>query len=295
MKGSYVISCCSAADLTLELIQKLDVELLCFHLTLDGVQYTDDLGQSMDINHFYAEMAAGKMTKTSQIGIGEYMDHFEKFLAAGQDVLHITLSSGISGTFNSATAAAQVLASQYPERRLVVMDSLAASSGYGLLMAGICQERDKGASLDELIAYIERERLHLNHWFFSTDLQYYVRGGRISKASGFVGGLLNICPLLNVNKEGKLIPRTKCRGKRKAIETIVQRMEEHARDGHDYDGPVYLSQSACKEDAEAVVSLIRERFPKVGEISIFNIGALIGAHTGPGTVALFFWGDERGE
>ena len=143
--------------------------------------------------------------------------------------------------------------------------------------------------------WAEAHRLYLHHWFFSTDLKYYVRGGRISKTSGFIGGILGICPLLNVNDEGKLIPREKIRGKKRVIAEIVERMKAHAEGGSEYSGKCFISMSACEEEAKAVATLVEEAFPKLnGKVHIFDIGTTIGSHTGPGTVALFFWGDKRG-
>ena len=290
---SYILSCCSTADLSKEHFESIGVNYVCFHYSLDGVEYPDDLGQSIPFEEFYDRMTKGADTKTSQVSVAEYVDAFTPFLEQGQDIVHVCLSSGISGTINSARNAANILSERFPERKIYIIDSLGASSGYGLLMDTAAAKRDEGLSVDEMAAWIEENRLKLHHWFFSTDLSFYVKGGRISKTAAFFGSVLEICPLLNMDNLGRLIPRFKIRTKKRVIREIVKKMEEFARDGHDYDGPVYLSQSACMEDAEAVVSLIRERFPKVGEISIFNIGALIGAHTGPGTVALFFWGSER--
>ena len=154
--------------------------------------------------------------------------------------------------------------------------------------------RDKGEDVDSVYEWALANRLRLHHWFFSTDLTFYVKGGRISKASGWFGTVLNICPLLNVNSEGRLIPRSKYRGKKQVIREIVKRMEEHAQNGREYSGKCYISQSACMEDAKAVAQLVEETFPKLdGKVQINNIGTVIGSHTGPGTVALYFWGDER--
>ena len=149
-------------------------------------------------------------------------------------------------------------------------------------------------SLDDLAKWTEDNRLHLHHWFFSTDLTFYIKGGRVSKTAGFVGSVLNICPLLNMDNLGRLIPRYKIRTKKKVIKTIVDKMEEHAQDGLNYSGKCYISQSACYEDAKEVAELVEKRFPKLnGKVEINDIGTTIGSHTGPGTVALFFWGDER--
>ena len=206
----------------------------------------------------------------------------------------MTLSSGISGTYNSACLARDELSAKYPERKIYVVDSLGASSGYGLLMDKLADLRDGGMALEELRDWTEQNRLKLHHWFFSTDLTFYVRGGRISKASGWFGTMLHICPLLNMDDLGRLIPRFKIRGKNKVIREIAERMVEHAQDGLNYSGKCYISNSACMEDAQAVARLVEERFPKLnGKVEINSIGTTIGSHTGPGTVALFFWGDER--
>ena len=292
--NSFVLSCCSTADLSHQHFQQRDIQYICFHFTLDGKSYPDDLGQSIPFEDFYRAMANGADTRTSQVNTGEYLTYFESFLKAGQDVLHLSLSSGISGSFNSACVAAQELRAKYPERKLYVVDSLGASSGYGLLMDKLADLRDEGKTIDEVKDWAEAHRNQLHHWFFSTDLTFYVKGGRISKASGWFGTVLKICPLLNVNDEGKLIPRFKIRGKAKVIREIVAKMEEHAQDGHDYSGKCFLSNSACMEDAQAVARLVEEKFPKLnGKVVINSIGTTIGSHTGPGTVALFFWGDER--
>lgn len=292
--SEYVLSCCSTADLTKEHFIKRDISYIYFHFELDGKMYDDDLGESIAFDDFYRAMAEGADTKTSQINAGEFEEYFEKFLKEGKDILHVTLSSGISGVWNSAMIAKSILEERYPERKIYIVDSLGASSGYGLLMDRLADFRDQGMSIDEVYQWTEDHKLNLQSWFFSTDLTFFVKGGRISKASGFVGGVLNICPLLNIDRDGKLIPRYKIRTKKKVIEAIVNQMEQHAENGHDYDGNCYISQSACLEDAEAVVKLIEERFPKMkGKVEINNIGTTIGSHTGPGTVALFFWGEER--
>lgn len=290
----YVISCCSAADLSKEHFERRDLKYLFFHFELGGTEYQDDLGASVPPEELYRRMLEGENTKTSQVSIGEYTEHFETFLKEGKDVLHVTLSSGISGTFNSARIAAEDLKEKYPERKIYVVDSLAASSGYGLLMDALADRRDEGMDIDALYQWCEEHKRQLHHWFFSTDLTFFIRGGRISKASGFIGTMLNICPLLNVNHLGQLIPREKIRTKKKVIKRIVEKMEEHAEGGVEYSGKCYICHSLCEEDARAVADLVEERFPKLtGSVEIYPIGATIGSHTGPGTVALFFWGDER--
>ena len=292
--NDFILSCCSTADLSVSHYEKRNIKTIPFHFSLDGVEHLDD--GSMPIDKFYKEMAAGKMTSTSQVNVEEYENYFEEFLKDGKDILHLTLSSGISGTYNSATLAKDELSEKYPDRKIFIVDSLAASSGYGLLMDKLADVRDEGRTIEEVRDFAIENRLRLNHWFFSTDLTYYVRGGRISKAEGFIGNMLSICPLLYVNREGKLRPYEKVRTKKRVYNRIVEMMEKLADDGTDYSDKCYLSMSACIDDAQQVALLIEEKFKKIKDkILINNIGTTIGSHTGPGTVALFFWGKERGE
>lgn len=292
--SDYIISCCSTADLSKEHFESRDIHYICFHYELDGVQYPDDLGQTIPFDEFYQKMTEGADTKTSQINESEFVEYFEPFLKEGKDILHLCLSSGITGVVNSANIAKNMLEEKYPDRKVIIVDSLAASSGFGLLMDKVADLRDAGMGIEELAKWVEENKLKLHHWFFSTDLTFFVKGGRVTKTAGFVGGVLNICPLLNVSNEGKLIPRHKIRGKKKVIQAIFEKMVEHAQDGADYSGKCYISQSACYEDAKAVADLVEAYFPKMnGKVVINSIGTTIGSHTGPGTVALFFWGDER--
>ena len=292
--ANYVLSCCSTADLTKEHFENRDIHYICFHYKLDGVDYPDDLGQTIQFEDFYKKMDEGAETSTSQVNVSEYVEYFSQFLEEGKDILHVSLSSGISGTYNSAVNAALIARERYPERKIYIVDSLCASSGYGLLMDKLADLRDSGMGIDEVHDWAEEHKLELNHWFFSTDLKFYIKGGRISKTAGTIGTILGICPLLNMDNEGRLIPRAKIRTKRKVIEEIVKRMEENAEGGLDYSGKCYISQSACMDAAEEVAKLVEERFPKLcGKVEINYVGTTIGSHTGPGTVALFFWGKKR--
>lgn len=292
--GNFVLSCCSTADLSAKKFEELNVSYIYSSFRLNDVTYPDDLGKTVSYKDFYKAMEDGASTATSQINQDEFKEYFREILASGKDILHLSLSSGLSGTYNSARLAAEDLRAEFPERKLYLVDSLAASSGYGLLMAKLAELRDSGMDIDQLRDYAEANKLNLHHWFFTTDLTYFVRGGRVSKASGFIGGVLGICPLLDVNDEGKLIARAKIRGKKKVIPEIVERMKDHATGNLDYADRCFISNSACIEDAEMVAELIEEAFPKLkGKVEIFDIGTTIGSHAGPGTVALFFWGDER--
>ena len=292
--SEYILSCCSTADLSKEHFEKRDIKYICFHYKLNGVDYYDDLGQSIPFEEFYQRMDSGEDTQTSQINVTEYLEYFESFLSEGKDILHLTLSSGISGSYNSAINAAKIAKERYPERKIYVVDSLAASSGYGLLMDKLADLRDGGMDIDELKDWAEENKLYLHHWFFSSDLKFFIKGGRVSKTAGTVGTILGICPLLNVDHEGHLIARAKVRTKKKVIREIVKRMEENAEGGLSYSGKCYISQSACVDDAKEVASLIEEKFPNLdGNVIINYVGTTIGSHTGPGTVALFFWGKKR--
>ncbi len=292
--NDFVLSCCSTADLSAEHFERRNIHYICFHYMLDGKTYPDDLGKSIPFDRFYQAMADGAETQTSQVNVEEYIVYFTEFLEQGKDILHVTLSSGISGTYNSANLAKAELERKYPERKICIVDSLGASSGYGLLMDKLADLRDAGKGIDEVCEWALQNRLRAQHWFFSTDLTFYIKGGRVSKVSGWFGTVLNICPLLNVDHQGKLIPRSKLRGKNAVIKEIVARMEQYAENGTDYSGKCFISNSACYEDARAVADLVEAKFPKLdGKVLINSIGTTIGSHTGPGTVALFFWGAER--
>ena len=294
--SEYVLSCCSPADLSEEKFAELGISYVPFHVHLGKDIYVDDMGKSLSPSELYRRMLAGEDAKTSQVTVQEYADYFEPFLQKGLDVLHITLSSGLSGSYNSACVAQQDLAERYPDRKLFIVDSRGASSGYGLLMAALAEKKNAGMEIDELYQWALDHRLNVHHWFYSTDLTFYIKGGRVSKTAGFFGKMLNICPFLNMEDEGHLIPREKCRGKKSAAKRILQMMEQHAEGGLNYSGKVFISQSDFLEHAQMVAAKIEERFPNLdGKVEIYPIGATIGSHTGPGTLALFFFGDERGK
>ena len=292
--SEYKITCCSTADMPAAYFEERKIPYVCFHYRMDGVEYPDDLGKTMPFAEFYDRISKGAEPTTAQVNAQQYMDFFEPILKEGKDILHFTLSGGISGSVNSANIAKTQLEEKYPDRKVIVIDSLAASSGFGMLVDAALDKQEEGLSLEENAAWAEENKNRLHHWFFSTDLTSFIRGGRISKVSGFVGQALNICPLMNVNSEGKLIPRNKYRGKKQVIREMVKRMEEHAQGGLSYNGKCFMSCSACEEDARKVADIIEEKFPNLnGKVVINSIGTVIGSHTGPGTVALFLWGDER--
>lgn len=291
--GDYIISACSTADLTKEQFEKYDIKYIYFHYSLDGVVYPDDLGQTMSFDEFYQKMAEGAMTATSQVNPDEFIEFFTPFLEEGKDILHCTLSSGISGVYNSALVARDELRERYPDRKIIVIDSLCAATGYGMLMAEVAERRNNGTGIDELAQWITEARHRLEHWLYVSDLKYLVRGGRLSRTSGFLGNMLNICPIISVSDDGKLASREKVRGKKKAARRLVEKMTELADGGTDYSGKCWMSMSASMEDAKYVRELLKQTFPNIqGDIIINSIGTVIGSHTGPGTVVVYFWGKE---
>ncbi len=292
--SKYALTCTSTADLSKAHFARRDIQYVCFHYNMDGETYPDDLGQSIPFDQFYQRIKDGAMPTTSQVTVGQFVEFWEPILKEGRDILHVSLSSGLSGEYQSATIARDELLERYPGRRILTVDSLGASSGYGLLMETLADMRDDGQDLDALYTFAQENKLNIHHWFFSTDLTHYRRGGRISGFSAFFGGMLGICPLMNMDDLGHLIPREKIRGKQNVIRAIVKKMEEHAQGGRDYTGKCFISNSACIEDAKATAALVEQTFRKMnGKVVINSVGTVIGSHTGPGTVALFFFGDKR--
>lgn len=292
--ADYVISCCTTADLSKEHFQERDIKYVYFHYYLDGKHYYDDLGETMALEDFYQAMVDGAETKTSQVNATEFEEFFEPFLKEGKDILHVCISSGISGTFNSASIAKDILEERYPDRKIYIVDSLCAASGHGLMMDKLADLRDEGKTIEEVRDWAEKNKTRMHHLVATTDLTFLIKGGRLSKTAGFVGTVLNICPILIVNKEGKLAAKEKIRTKKKALKRLSELMEELADDGADYSDKCYVSHSACPEDAATVAAMVEERFPRLKEkVQINKIGTTIGSHTGPGTVVVFFWGREK--
>lgn len=292
--SNFILTCCSTADMPYEYFQKRSIPFVSFHFNIDGKEYLDDLGQTMSFEEFYSKIEGGAMPTTSQVNVGQFIEFFEPYLRDSKDILHISLSTGLSGSYNSACIAREELLSRYPDRKIMIVDSLGASSGYGLLTDLATDMRDSGATIEEVYTWVEENKLNIHHWFFSTDLTHYKRGGRISATSAVVGNLLNICPLLNMSYDGKLIPRVKIRGKKHVIEEIVNKMKMYADNGLQYSGKCFISNSACYDDARKVADLVEKNFPNLnGRVMINSVGTVIGAHTGPGTVALFFVGNKR--
>ena len=294
MENQFILSCCSTVDLPYAYMESRHIPVLFYTYVVDGTEYDDDMGRDpAALPRFYSFIRQGKLPQTSQINVASYMDFFESLLQKG-DVLHIAFTSGQSGSVHNAFLAAEELRRKYPDRKLTVIDSLCSSSGYGLLVDYAADLRDAGKSLDEVAQWVLDNRNKVHHQFFSSDMTQFRRTGRVSGAAATVATVLNICPIMRLDDTGSIKAYSKVRGKKKAVETTVNTMEQHAQGGRDYDGKCFVCHSDCLADAQMTIAAIEERFPKLkGKIRLCDIGTIIGSHTGPGTVAAFFLGDER--
>ena len=294
MTDAYTITCCSTADMPASYMEEHAIPYACFHFHLNGKEYADDLGASIPFEEFYRQIDEGAMPTTAQINPEEYEALFLPILKEGRDICHLTLSSGISGSINSARIAAANLMEEYPERKIIVIDSLCASVGYGLLVDTALTLQKEGMDLDTLANWLTENRTKLHHWLTTSDLTHLRRGGRVSASAAFFGNMLGICPIMQVSRTGTLIPQDKCRGSKKALRELKDRMVRYAQDGPAYKGKCFIGHSARPQEAQYLAGLIEEAFPQLaGKILITSIGTVIGSHTGPGTVVVAFWGGER--
>lgn len=294
MERQFILSCCSTVDLPYNYLKSRDIPVLFYTYVVDGVEYMDDMGRDAEaLPRFYQFLEQGKMPSTSQINVAGYTEFFENLLQKG-DVLHISFTSGQSGSVNNAYAAAKALREKYPDKKMEVIDSLCSSTGYGMLVDMLADMRDAGKSLEECRQWALDNRNKLHHQFFSSNMTQFRRTGRVSGATAAIATVLNICPIMRLDAAGAIKAYDKVRGKKKAVAVTVDTMEQCAQGGRDYDQKCYICHSQCPEDAEMLRSAVEERFPRLkGKIQICDIGTIIGSHSGPGTVAVFFMGDER--
>ena len=287
----YEIVTDSSADLTDELIQEYGIHIVSLSFRVGGEEFPCYVqGQKTDYKQFYDRMRKGEMVDTSLIDMSTCRDIFEGILKRGNDVLYIGFSSALSGSYNAGAMVAESLRGAYPERRIATIDSLSASMGEGLLVYYAAEQRRDGKSMDEVSDWLIENRLHLCHWFTVDDLFHLKRGGRISAATALVGTMLGVKPVLHVDNEGKLVAVGKVRGRRKSLEALVDEMEKTCT--NPTERAVFISHGDCVEDAQHVERLVRERL-KVKDVQINYVDPVIGAHSGPGTVALFFLGVQR--
>lgn len=289
--SNFVILTDSAADLSAELCQCLDIQVLPLSFVMDDKRYLDyPDDREMDPSRFYDRLRSGGTATTAALNLAEYEDALVPLLTAGRDVLVLVFSSGLSSTYHSATLAVEDLRERFPDRKLLVADTLCASMGQGLLVTLAAREREKGRSIEEVCQWVEDNKLHLCHQFTVDDLFFLKRGGRISATTAAVGSMLKIKPVLHVDNEGHLVSIGKARGRAAALKALVDKMEQTAV--APASQTVYISHGDCLEDAQFVADMVRERMG-VQDIVIHRVGPVIGAHSGPGTVALFYLGTER--
>ncbi len=294
MADSFILSCESTVDLPYSYVSGRNIPVLFYSYLANGQEYIDDMGRDPEaLPHFYEMLKAGTLPSTSQLNTFQYTEFFEELLKKG-DLLHIAFGSGMTGSVKNALEAAEALREKYPERRLIVVDSLCSSSGYGLLVDMAADMRDRGDSMEAIAAWVEQNRNKVHHQFFSTDLKYFKRSGRVSGAAATVGAILNICPIMRLDDKGRIIAYDKVRGKKNAIRETLRTMEAHVQDGVNYAGKCFVCHSNCPVEAEETKAAVQARFPHIsGEIRVCDIGTIIASHCGPGTVAVFFMGDER--
>ena len=289
--SEFVILTDSSADLGEDMARQLDVQVLPLSFTIDQQTYHNyPDNREMDPHAFYEMLRQGQLATTSAVNVAQYTDALEPLLQAGQDVLVLAFSSGLSTTYNSSRLAAEELSEKYPERKIYTVDTLCASLGQGLLVYLAAREREKGRSIEEVRDWAEQNKLHLCHQFTVDDLHFLKRGGRISATTAVVGSMLQIKPVLHVDNEGHLINIGKARGRQASLKALVDKMEKTAIDpAHQV---VFISHGDCLEDAQTVETMVKDRFG-VKEVYINYVGPVIGAHSGPGTLALFYVGSER--
>ena len=289
--SQYIVMTDSSCDLPAGLAAELELEVLPLSVLIDGKSYVNYLDErDITFADCYAALRAGKNATTSAVNVEAFVQAMEPHLQAGEDILYLGFSSALSGTYNAGAVAAQQLAEKYPERKLYAVDTLSASMGQGLLVYLTVQQKRAGATIEQARDYAEAQKLHLCHWFTVDDLNHLHRGGRVSATSAVLGTVLNIKPVLNMDNEGRLIFMEKVRGRRNSIKRMLEKIRETAIEPEKQI--VFMSHGDCLEDAEYLAGRIREEWG-VKDVVINYVGPVIGAHSGPGTLALFFLGTER--
>ena len=289
--SDFVIMTDSSCDLPAALADEMELTVLPLYVDVDGQKYTNYLDErEIAFSDIYAKLRTKCPAKTSSVNMLDFMEPMESLLSAGKDILYIGFSSGLSGTFNAGAMAAKELSDKYPERRIYAVDSLCASLGQGLLIYLAWQEKQKGATIEEVRDFTENTKLHLCHWFTIDDLMFLKRGGRISGATAIVGSMLSIKPVMHVDNDGHLIKVDTARGRKASIKALADRAGQLGIDLEKQT--VFISHGDCLEEANYLADIMRARF-NVKKVVINYVGPVIGAHSGPGTIALFFLGRER--
>lgn len=290
--AEYIISTDTSCDFPLEYVKQHQLPLVTLFYSIDGVTGENGCPSSDVLKNFYNKMRAGSMTKTQQASIEDTEKVFREILKEGKDILHIAFSSGLSGTANAARLAAENMMEEFPGRKIIVIDSLCASLGQGLLVDYALKLQQQGKTMEETAKWLEDHIQNICHLFTVEDLKYLQRGGRISKTTALVGTMIGIKPVLHVDPEGKLVSISKVRGRKQSIQALVNKMEENIGKYRGEKQPIFISHGDCIEDANYLAELVKERFG-YDEFLINDVGPTIGAHSGPGTLALFFMGETR--
>ena len=286
----YIITTDNNSDLPESFFQEHQIGCTYLSYSIDGRTYSRD--NFLPTDEFYAKMRSGALPTTAQVNPESVKEMMEPYLAAGKDILHIAFSSGLSGSYDSSRMAAEELSEQYPQRKIMVLDSLCASLGQGLLVYYAMELKESGKSIEETAEWVENHKKNLVHLFTVDDLNHLHRGGRVSKATAVVGGMLNIKPVLHVDNEGKLVAIGKVRGRKKSLQALVDGLQERIGSYKATCDTIFISHGDCEDDARYVAEKIKELYP-IETVIINYVGATIGAHSGPGTTALFFLGDCR--
>lgn len=285
---SFVITTDSCSDLSIEYLKKRNIGMIPLIFTIDGNDHFDD--KSMSSKEFFALVRSGKMSKSSLINSTRFEEFYEGYLKKGIDIIHISLSSELSGSHQNAIIAIETLKEKYPKRKLIAIDSLSASLGGGLLVHLLSNKKDAGDSYEDIVKYAKETVPKICAWFTVDDLNHLYRGGRLSKTSAILGTLLSVKPVMHIDDNGKLVPVAKAKGRKKSMKMIVDEMEKSAIDPQ--NSPIFISHADCKEEAEHLADLVRTRFD-AKDVFVDVIGPVIGTHGGPGTLALFFVGNNR--
>lgn len=287
-ESNYVITSDTTCDLPLEYTKQYGIDIVPLYYMLDDIVYGEEI--NLPLKDFYARMREGKLPTTMAVNPDSTRRHFKEHLSNGKDILHIAFSSGLSSSYNTAYVAGKELAEEFPDRKIIVIDSLCASMGQGLFVHKAVKNRENGMSIEDNADWLEKNKLHVCHQFTVDDLFHLHRGGRVSKATALIGTMINVKPVLHVDNEGKLVSLKNVRGRKKALHSLVENMAQNIT-GYEND-IVFISHGDCREDADYVADLVHERFG-IQEFMINYVCPTVGAHSGPGTLALFFMGENR--
>lgn len=280
----------SCSDLPLEFVENSNIKILNLTVHFKDKEYKDDFGKTIKYKDFYSALREGEITTTSQINAQTFIDAFKEEVSLGNSVIYLGFSSALSGCVSSATLARNIVLEEYKDADISIIDTKSASLGEGLIVYKAYNMLQEGCSKEEVINWVENNKLKVNHWFTVDDLKFLTRGGRVSQGAAQIGTLLNIKPILNVNNEGKLIPQSKVSGRKRSLKVLANMLLERAVNPEKQT--IFISHGDCYEDAEFLKNFILEKI-SVENVIINNVGPVIGSHSGPGTVALFFLGSFR--